>query len=120
METIRQASSSVMSEQRNVKGIIINLLALVLGITLTFTAGLMIADSTSALYLVVVTSGVVVAIIFAIKLIGGSRQLVYTPTGSQAKEVSLFFKTSEIDKLTQAIVESDHTRLDHLVSSNNS
>ncbi|MEG2760859.1 MAG: hypothetical protein RR921_05945, partial [Mucinivorans sp.] len=120
MESIREASANVVCEKKCHKTLSLNLLILIASITLTFSAGLIIPDATSALYLVTVTIGVVVAIIFAIKLVSGSKKLVYTPTGSLAQEHSVFFKSDELEKLMYAIETSNTQNLKTILSPNNS
>lgn len=120
METIADSYSDILSKQYNTKvitkcGLAISLFIAAIILTVNFHP-----DSASGVYLGVVTLSILGIIFFIIKIISGSKNMVYTPSGSRIKNYSLFFKNEDYDKLVKSFGSGNINSLYNISSGGNS
>lgn len=129
--TLFASSHPDIAKRTSVSGLIISAVMLAAGILVFFSVFEM-NDKSSTLSMFLMVLGTALALLGVFRLFWKSREIVYLPTGSVAKERSLFFDLKHIGTLTEMIENgklggetgiksesSGNVRMDILISQDN-
>lgn len=129
--TLFASSHPDIVKRTSISGLIISAVMLAAGI-LVFTSVFKMNDKSSTLSMFLMVLGTALALLGVFRLFWKSRAIVYLPTGSVAKERSMFFDLKYIGTLTEMIESgklggearvksesSGNVRMDILISQDN-
>lgn len=100
--TIFASSHPDIVKRTNVTGLLFSSTMLVVGV-LAFISTLELADRSSALSMALMVFGTGLSLVGVFRLFWKSKAVVYLPTGSIAREHSVFFDLKHLDKLTDLV-----------------
>ena len=119
------------AKRTSVSGLILSVAMLLIGIFI-FASIFEMSDKSSTVSMALMVLGTALVLLGVFRLFWKSKEMVYLPTGSVAKERSLFFDLKHINKLTEMIegkkldcensVKSDasgNVRMDVMLSQDN-
>lgn len=106
------------TERPCIKKVSVSILAIIAGVALITTTQVSIEDSASSTYMAMMTLGVILTLVYIIKLFWSSKEIVYVPTKSPIKNYSVYFKTGDIDSLMSAIQSGNIEKLNHSIDAN--
>ena len=106
--TIFASSHPDIVKRTSVSGIIISCVLLLIGV-LSFVATLELEDRTSTISMILMVFGTGLFLIGLFRMFWRSKSIVYLPTGSIAKEHSIFFDSKYLDKLTDTVNSATFT-----------
>lgn len=107
--TLFASSHPDIAKRTSISGLIFSVAMLVIGI-LIFASIFEMNDKSSTVSMALMVMGTALVLLGVFRLFWKSKEMVYLPTGSVAKERSLFFDLKYIGKLTEMI---ESGRLDH-------
>lgn len=129
--TLFASSHPDIAKRTNVSGLILSVIMLLVGI-LIFASLFQMNDKSSTVSMALMVLGTAFLLLGVFRLFWKSKEIVYLPTGSVAKERSLFFDLKYLGKLTDMIergqlntetdVKSDasgNVRMDVMISQDN-
>ena len=100
--TLFASSHPDIAKRTSVSGLIISLVMMVVGI-LIFVSIFEMNDKSSTISMGLMVLGTALILLGVFRLFWKSKEIVYLPTGSVAKERSMFFDLKYIGKLTEMI-----------------
>lgn len=118
-QTILTAHTETIASQFSIRKILVNAIGLLVGVG-TIMVATAVGETTSALYLFLMTVGVVLVVLFLVRLISKTNEMVYTPTKSALRKISIFFKTDELQNLIYAVETGKIELLQRLAAERNS
>lgn len=101
--TIFASSHPNIEKRVSVSGIIFSGLILLTGIVMLYFTWRMNGDSSSALNMLLMIAGAGLSVFGLVRFMRNSKEVVYAPTGSLAKEQCLFFDLKHLDDLKQCV-----------------
>lgn len=120
MDAIIETHNESLVKKHDTKRTISSLLILVLGAAMLITAILTMQETTSAIYLTLVTFGVVFILFAVIRILSAGKQVIYKPTGSEVRKHAVYFKSDEVQKLIYSIETANFAILPSILGDNNS
>lgn len=118
-QTILTAHTETITSQFSIRKVLFNAIGLLVGVGIIIVGGA-VGEATSALYLFLMTLGVVLVVLFLVRLISKTNEIVYAPTKSALRKISVFFKTDELQSLIYAVETGKIGSLKRLVAERNS
>ncbi|MEG1573234.1 MAG: hypothetical protein RSC04_06540 [Bacteroidales bacterium] len=103
MESILASSLDVVAKQKNVKNSLYAGIGIALGLVCILGASFGGVDNKAALYLALMTFGIIFVLVGVVMLIFNRGQWIYVPTKSEIKSYEIFFKSDSLHSLMQAL-----------------
>lgn len=117
-QTILAAHSEVIKKQINYKKATVSFLLCLMGVSIMYMAATMIKDTKGALYMFTMVMGGALALFFIARMLFSSREFMYSPTQSEIKDFTVYFKSDELQNLMYAI-ETGSTSIFKRIADNN-
>lgn len=118
-QTIMSANEGVIEKQFSFQKLLINVTGLLFGIALILVA-VYWQTETGTTYMLLVTIGVCLALVFGVLLFTRVNAIVYLPTRSVMKKAELYFKSGELENLINAVKTGNIETLERLRAERNS
>lgn len=118
-QTILSSHSEVIKKQINYKKATVSFLLCLMGVSIVFMASSMFKDSKGALYMSTVVLGGAMALFFVARMLFSSREFMYSPTQSEIKDFTVYFKSDELQNLMYAIETGSTSIFNRIADSNN-
>ena len=118
--TIFASSHPDIAKRTSISGLLISCVMLLIGI-LSFASTFELEDKSSTVSMALMVFGTGLFLLGIFRLFWKSKEVVYVPTGSIAKERSIFFDLKHMDKLTDLVKSeaSGNIRMDVILSADN-
>ena len=100
--TIFASSHPDIAKRTSISGLLISCVMLLIGI-LSFASTFELEDKSSTVSMALMVFGTGLFLLGIFRLFWKSKEVVYVPTGSIAKERSIFFDLKHMDKLTDLV-----------------
>lgn len=111
------ATSKDVIKSRNMKTMLFSLTLLAAGIAMVIISRSM--DTTSSMYMFMVTVGILLIVGGFAKLLFGGRKYIFNTTGSMVRDFSIYFDSRELQTLSYLIETGRFTDLDRLKRTEN-
>lgn len=106
MKTFSLALTGVLEKRRSIKHLTITTLALLIGCALVLVAETMIPNSSTNLYLGIITLAIGVLVFGVVRMFSSQAKMVYQPTGSPVRDYVLYFQGTDGQTLESALREN--------------
>ena len=100
--TIFASSHPDIAKRTSISGIVFSCIMLLIGI-LSFASTFELEDKSSTISMVLMVFGTGLFLVGIFRMFWKSKEVVYVPTGSVAKEQSVFFDLKHMDKLKELV-----------------
>lgn len=117
--SIMSANEGTIKRQFSLRQLTFNSAGIILGIAFILSASYGLAEI-SSLYMLLMTAGWCLVALFGVRLFTRAADIVYLPTHSSVKQVSLYFKGGELENIKKAVEKGDIKSLKELSAERNS